>query len=294
MSKSYTVYKNDLKFRKHRNINKSLSLFSDDDAEQHYDIDMDTIQYRLEEAKNNNYYMLDLSNLNLTSLPNLINNKYYNELKNIKCLFINDNNLTNIDDILNQFSNLEVIDTSNNKLKSINYLPKKITELSCHNNELSNICSSDSLLKLDCSFNQIETFSNYINLVDLLCDNNKITKLNTFNKINRIICKFNPLVYVETQKTMTYFDCSNTNLEKINNLPNIKHLLCNDTKISDISHLTSIETLEIINSKIDKIPLLPNLKQILYLSDQNIMLSSKYKIKEHITEKNHCFVIFEK
>ena len=55
MSKSYTVYKNDLKFRKHRNINKSLSLFSDDDAEQHYDIDMDTIQYRLEEAKNNNY-----------------------------------------------------------------------------------------------------------------------------------------------------------------------------------------------------------------------------------------------
>lgn len=289
---SYDVYKNDLKFRKHRNIDKKLSIFRDD-AKDHYDIDMDTFDYRIEESKINDYMLLDLSNLELTDIPDFRSNKNYNNLKNIKYLFINDNKITSLSDNLKQFINLDVLDISSNNLISINYIPLSLTELSCHNNKLIEITSSDSLKKLDCSFNELKKLNDYKNLVDLLCYNNNLSNINTFSKINRIVCKNNPLININTQPILTYLDCSTTNLTNINNMPYIKHLLCNETNITDISKLISLELLELVDSKIEKIIFLPKLKQILYKNTQNILISPKYKINDHIIEREYCSIIFD-
>jgi Leucine-rich repeat (LRR) protein len=289
----YTVYKNDLKFRKHRNIVKKLAIFENDDTKDHYEINMDTINYRIEESKNNDYTCLDLSNLELTYIPDFKHDKNYDKLKNIKYLFINNNKIGKISDNINQFPNLEVLDISSNNLLSIDIMPLKLLELTCHNNKLTEICSSNTLTKLDCSFNEILKLNNYNNLFDLLCNNNKLININTFSKINRIICKNNPIINISSQPLVTYLDCSATNLTKINNMANIKHFLCNETNISDVSNLLSVETLEIINSKVEKLHFLPKLKQILYINTQNILINSKYKISEELTERNHCLAIFK-
>jgi len=113
---------------------------------------MEEIQKRFAYAHLNNY--LDLSNLELFDLP-----KIPDELYNIKYLFINDNKLTNID--LKPFADLQVIDVSNNPIRTIDIIPDNLEELVCNCCELEHIIFHKNLKKLHCSSNLLENIEEY-------------------------------------------------------------------------------------------------------------------------------------
>lgn len=283
----YTVYDNDLKFKKMRDINPKQAKWETSDMRDH-----DTIEYRLEECVKNNFTSLDLSHLELTDLPHdhLSNWKYVDKIKNIIHLFINNNNIKSCD--VRMFKNLQVLDISHNNLTNVK-LPQFLIEFVCNNNNLLMLPMHDNIHRLDCSNNKLTEIPAFSQIKDLLCSNNMIKILKKFKNINRIVCKNNPLTWIDDQPAITQFDCSGTKLSgKINNMNKLKHLICNNTKINNIDNLINLESLEMSYSDITTIPYLNNLKHLIYTKKSDIYLSSKYKIKHHTLEHNTSYVNF--
>lgn len=293
--KKYTVYSNDLKFKKHRNIDPEKAHWDNENVKKKfYQNNLDTLEYRFNECKKNNFEYLDLSNLGLSKIPKFNTYDNFSNIKNIKFLFLNDNKLTEINKELLCFLNLKVLDISSNKLHKINDLPKTIEELVCHNNNLTSIPEHNEVIKIDCSYNDIKNLNKYPNLIDIICDNNKIEHINTYNNVTRIICKNNPLTSIDYQPSMKYFDCSTTKLVgKLPTCPNLKFLVCNYTKINDISNLNELVSLEIIGSSVLKIPYILTLRDLLYQNTQNVIISSKYKIVDYIKERDNSYLKFD-
>lgn len=290
----YIIYTNDLKFKNLRNIDPLKVNWDNEKVKDcYYTKNFDTVGYRLKECKNNNFYYLDLSHLNLSVFPDISKYKYYENVTKIKYLFICNNNLKECDSFLKLFDNLEVLDISYNNIEKIYFLPAKLNEFVCNNNKLVIIPSHELVNKIDCSYNNLVLLPNYPKLIDFLCNDNKIENITTYSNINRIVCKQNPIINIEYQPKMNYLDCSNTNLiGQFSNMPNLKYLICNHTKINDIANLNSLISLEIYDCSINKIPYIATLKDLLYQNTQNILLSSKYKILTHIDEHDNSFIKF--
>lgn len=289
---NYIVYKNDLKFKKNRKIDDEKAQY-DDDAINYKNINMDSYSYRIHECEKNNYLLLDLSGIGLNGIPNVDKEPNSDKIKNIKYLFLNDNNIFDLTG-LKQFLFIEVLDISNNVIKEINYLPNTIVELVCHNNNIQSIVEHKKIIKLDCSNNNISILYEYPNLTDLLCNDNKLTRLRSYDKVLRIVCKNNPITNIDKQQKIEKLDCSNTNIiGTLYNHPNLKFLICNSTKINDVSNLISLEMVEFVDTDITKLNFSHKLKQILFKNTQNIKLSSNFKVKNYVKEIDHIFVIFE-
>jgi len=62
-TRSYPVYRNDIKFRHHRNVDPSRAVWDDDVKKDFHEKDTDSIEYRLEECKRENYETLDLCHM---------------------------------------------------------------------------------------------------------------------------------------------------------------------------------------------------------------------------------------
>jgi len=290
----YVVYKNDLKFKNLRNIDPKKSIWDTEDVHDHYyNTDLDVLKYRLRECRKSKFTYLDLSHLGITEFPKLKKWKYYDELKNLKFLFLNNNKLTICDEALKKFTKLEVLDISTNQIKEITFFPKSLIEFVCHNNNLKRIPSHDNLKKLDCSSNKITELHSHQNLKDLICDHNRLEKIISYNNITRLVCSYNPLLTINTLNNATHLDCSNTKMSgRINDMPSLTHFICNFTKIDDISNLTTLQCLETLGGSITKIPYIDTLKDLLYRDTQDIILASKYKIIEHVKEHDNSYIRF--
>lgn len=216
-------------------------------------MNLDTLQYRLHSCKNNNYTLLDLSNLELFYIPDITNHYDYKNIKNIEYLFVNNNNISIIQkDELEQFTNIIVLDVSSNNLTNLNYLPNTLIELVCKNNYIINICKLSNLIKLDCSFNNMSFINNY--------------------------------------EKLEILDCSNTNISIIY-LKKLKKLYCNNSKICDIQNCHNIEIIEMINSKIEKLFYFSNLKKIVFSIDDKFFISNKYKLKDKQIDNDNVITI---
>lgn len=297
-TEKYIVYKNDLKFKKFRNIDPDKAIFDSDDVEyKNNNVDCDTLVYRLEDCKKNNYSLLDLSYLNLITIPDIRKFNDYDKLKNIKMLFLHDNSLKSLGNELNYFENLEILDVSSNNLTNIEYLPLTLIELACHNNNLTNIISHNLLKRLDCSSNNLESLNNFDLLEQLVCDKNQLKTLNSFQNMTRLICKFNPIIKIGSLPKVSYLDCSNTSLSgtfgQDNIFTNLEYLLINKTNISSLSTNLRIKTLEMAGSKITKLPYIPSLKYILFNKNEHFMLNDKYKIHSYSEKNNDCYMEFK-
>ena len=290
----YIVYENDLKFKTLSNINSNNAIWYDDDVKDKYNNkEIGTLENRLKKCYESEFDSLDLSYLNLETIPNLKMWQYYNELKKIKCLFLNNNKLTICDDSLNCYENLEVLDVSCNDIENITFLPEKIKEFVCHNNKITFLPPHQNLLKLDCSFNNIEKLPILSKLSDLICDNNNLTTIQTYPNINRIICDKNPISIISSQPTLLYLDCSTTNISsKLCEMNNLIYLVCNNTKINDISNLTKLKNLEMIQTSITHIPYLKSLMDLLCSNSDNIKICDKYKVDLYRQEKEYLYIKF--
>jgi Leucine-rich repeat (LRR) protein len=289
----YTVYENDLKFKHLRKIDPAKANWENDVKDKYYKKDYDTITHRLKECNESDFTYLDLSHLELTKLPDLSGWKYYDKLKHVKYLFLNDNKFDIYDNSFAYLNNLEVLDISNNNLKEITYLQNSLKELVCHNNKLKKIPSHVNLFRIDCSNNNIKNLSQYPNVSDILCYENKMEFIDTYPVVKRIVCRQNPLKCIKPQPTLQYFDCSDTNIEESIEMENLKHLICNNTKINNVDNLKKLEILEMTNCDITKVFYTSSLKDVLFDIKQDVLFSSKYEIQNYYTEHDTMFIKFK-
>ena len=293
----YIVYNNDLKFKNSRKINPNNAIWDHDRIEYtYYNKDLDTIKYRLKECINSDFSYLDLSQLDLETLPNLSKWKYYDKLKNIKFLFLNNNKIKFLDKKINHFANLEVLDISCNNIKDVPFIPKLLKEFVCHGNRIESLQSSPENIieKLDCSDNLLSNLTEYYYLTDLLCYNNKLESIPEYKNLTRLVCKNNHVTFINFQPKLLYLDCSTTMLtNKITDMPSVKYLICNYTRISDISNFSQLESLEIINTDITKIPYIKMLEHLIFKNDQNILLHPSFKVLEYVKEHDNSYIRFK-
>jgi Leucine-rich repeat (LRR) protein len=292
MLAKYDVYENDLKFSEH--IDPEKTRWHNKDVQKKFlTNEVKTLEYRLNECRKNNYEYLDISYLKLESIPDFTKHVDYNKLQNIKFLFANDNEIKDLEKSLFQFKKLQVLDISCNKLKKIKTIPSSLTELVCHNNKLTLICSSDYLLTLDCSFNRMESISEYSSAKTILCENNKICEFQTFLNAKHISLKDNPLTKIHSQPNLEFLNIENTSLTgDLPEMPRLKWLICHNTSIGGIKKLISLEHIEMTKCSLLEIPYLKFLQDILCDLSSNLKVDNKMKLKTYLIEREHAYYIF--
>jgi len=134
----------------------------------------------------NNLIILDCSNNPLTTIP-------LDNLTNLKELYCDDGNLTNLNSIVN-LSKLEKLYCENNPLYNLPNLDKLVNlqELNCSNDSLSILPSLDNLSQLtefNCSDNLLSTIENLNSLTKLqylYCNNNQLSNLSSLDELTEL------------------------------------------------------------------------------------------------------------
>lgn len=231
---------------------------------------------------------INLSNLNLSNIDSILS---FNNI----IIFANRNKLNDID--INKCINLQILDISNNHIKTINHLPKSIKELYCSDNKIDFIVESDGLEILNCSGNYLSFISPYISLKGLECNDNYIFKIDAllYPNLKSLICKNNRIKKIVGFSNLEYIDISCNQLVEINNIPNIIDLLCNNNKITNLpppSDIPNILYIEIQENDIKTIEYYPTLKDLYCDYHPDMKLSNKYNIKS-LKNYNSSLVLFE-
>ena len=291
----YTVYRNDIKFRDHRNIDPDRAIWTNDVKQDFINKNTDSISYRMEDCKRENYETLDISHMTSECFDELIINAIFKLIKNkIQHIFAKDcriNSLPNLYDL----SSLLTLDISNNNLEYLPELPLSLEELIVTDNKLKSITNHlPNLLRLIASNNMI-TFINYSSskLQILYINNNPLT-----NDINNENFKnLKNLYYLDASNTkitnihslskLNYLNISHTYINTLPILPILDTLECNESNLKDIKKLTSLKTLEMSNSKIEEIHYIENLSSLIYHNTNPIKISKKYNIYQVKKNKNN-------
>lgn len=278
-TRKYPVYRNDIKFRKHRGVDPSRAEWDDDVKQDYQDKDTDSIEYRLEECKREKNETLDLSHMQEDCFEQLFSNKTFLSIRKIiQHIFAKDCNIRVLPNLSGLIS-LQTLDVSCNKLKKLPELPESLEELIVNDNRLSVI--DNDLPKL-LRFNGSD---------------NMLTRINYSNSLERVHIKNNPIDVVPKLSNLYFLDASITKVKKIHPMPKLKyldisfteimiipdmpcleHLQCNESSVNDISIIKSLHSLEIVNAKIDRIHYMPNLYTVTYHDSNPIKLSKQFKI----------------
>jgi Leucine-rich repeat (LRR) protein len=223
----------DLKYKKHRCIDIEELQKLNKDIPELFGEDEDTLKYRIKECNNNDSISLDISHLDLKSIP-------FNIPINIKYLFCNHNLMKSLDNIL-FFKKLQILDFSNNKLTKLPELPSTLIELTCRNNYLEDIdliIHCPNIKRIDFSYNKlndIKLLKQLENLEVLVINNNNLTDIPDLKNIKKIICKNNKICQLGRYDNMEELECNDNMLTSISNYPNLKRLYCEDNKIEKIN-----------------------------------------------------------
>jgi hypothetical protein len=274
--KKYVIYQNDLKHRNMTKLDINKIDWDKNDIRHLYNINHDTLEYRLNESGKDNYHNMDLTNINLTEIPKqIINNILYSNLIH---LFISNNNLKDTID-LSIFKKLETLDIDNNSIDNI-ILPISLKELSVCNNKLKHINCNNNLSRLKCSFNLIENININKTIEIIIVDNNKLTNLNltNYNNCKKIVIFNNPLQQLIISPNIEYIDMSETLIFKLNDSDNLIHLVANSCKnLTKLQKYKNIEYIEVIDTPIDKLYYYEKYKLILLQINLTKNISKKYK-----------------
>lgn len=151
--------------------------------------------------------------INIKNMPRFSIDRLFNNLpKDITKLCLSHRNLTYIPDSISRFKNLEVLDCSNNSLKS-----------------LPNISVLTSLRYLNCSYNLLKTLPNLSTLVHLqvlYCSSNKLSSLPNLSGL----------------KKLENIDCNNNQLTSLPSLSGLKKLKLLCTMNNKLPKIMNIDT----------------------------------------------------
>lgn len=291
----YQIYRNDIKYRKHKNIDPDKAIWDDGIKHDYHNKETDSLEYRIQECVRENYDSLDLSHmhsLNNTIINNLIDDQTFSDImKKIKHLFINNNGMYSLPD-LRYFTSLETLDISHNNLEELPNLPDTLEELVFNDNQISSVdIVLPKLKRLNAANNKISKInfpekleSLYLNDNPISCEISRLDKLNYLDISKTRIYKINILPKVR------YLDCSFTKIIKLPRLDNLEELVCNDTLIEDINVSDKLMTLNICRTKVNKISFIKPLQTLIY-DDEKIVLSQSYKIRQVLKNRNNIYNI---
>jgi len=290
---NHTISENDLKYYKKDIDYKKLTPSSKKLFDKYRNVDTESVQFRLNEQKkikeNNEEEYLDLALLNLSIIPCVFETS-------LKFLFISDNNLITLGNLSN-LVNLKALDCSNNKLTSLNNLPKNLTELICSHNNLNTLdCSYLPYLQiLDCGYNEM-SFLNYGNNLKMLeCENNKLTTLHPTKSTTTLItlhCHNNFLTTLPNYKILKFLNCSKNQITKLCDYKMLEELYCDNNKISNLSNLPSIQIISCNHNSGITLPYFDKLQEI-SIDIENSCISSKYKILATYKSKTTILIFFQ-
>lgn len=277
-SDTYKIYKNELKYIKHRGILLNNVVNS-------LPYDMDSLEYRFNECTESNNKLLDLSHLGLTDLPNIP--------PQIKYLFIN-NNLFNKNLNLSHLKNLKILDCSNNSLTSLPTLPEFLEEILCRNNSIDNIdvITKYNIKRLDCSYNKINKIPIIDSLEILYCSHNNIVHIPCMNNLKKLDCRSNMISIIESMKNLELLECDKNKLSSIKDFPTLKYLFCNNNIITNLENLDSVEIIHCVKNNINKLKFFYKLKELM-CDAQLEVISIRYQLS-HIEEKKNIKVFYFK
>lgn len=282
----YLVYSNDLKYTKHRNLDAKRIIYEGNKVKYLYDnINCDSLGYRLYECQKSGMTSLDLNNLDLIVFP-AIPQKFR---ESIKCLFIAENDLEILPDLID-FKKLEILEIGNNNITEIGKLPSSLLELSCRYNKIRFLPSSNEcpkLMRLDCTNNEIDDLPKYNNLVNLVCNNNKLSIIPNIPILERLSCSGNNIYHIEVCSKLKYLDCSHNKLTKLYEYSNLIDLICNGNNIYEQYPYQKLKYLEIFNTPIKQIPFMPCLEDLLCDKETIKKLSKTYITERNLTIKVH-------
>lgn len=158
------------------------------------------------------YIFLDLSDLNLSSLPILP--------EEVRALNCNNNNLTTIEYLP---SNLNMLLASNNSLISIKSFPDSLRLISIRENSLTALPELPSMLaSLECSNNYLYALPTLPSLLtDLECSYNQLTSLpNLPPELNVLHCDHNQLTQIPTlPSNLQVLRCNNNLITRLHKIP---------------------------------------------------------------------------
>lgn len=285
--RKYIVYRNDIKYKKYRNIDPNRAIWEEDVKHDFNNIDTDSLEYRINECEKEKYVILDLSYTDKNCFIKLkLHSKYKYIENNLQHLFAEHSNIEIIPD-LNEMTKLETLDISFNNLSNLPKLPKSLVELVVNNNKISQFKNElPNLKRLKVSNNNIASIIYNDSLESIYLNNNPIS----------YICELPKLYYMNISGTkidnlyrlplLKFLNCSKTLIKKIPEMKSLIYLICTNSEVADISELQTLETLEISNSKIIIIHYMEKLKKLIYFDNGKIKLSSKYKIYNFKQNRN--------
>lgn len=265
------IYKNDLKFNE--NLDIESSEFESDAVKSIYNNfkSKPKIELRIEDSKMENYRYLDLSKLEL-------NDKYFSQLLELKKIItilsqiefldLSNNNLTKLPDLKN-FPNILYLNVSFNLIDH-DIVDNNLIELTCHNNSIKSIKSkklthlnaSNNLISsidipnikiLIISFNKINWISSYINLVYLECIENNLNKIDNMYGLEELYIGNNNILDIKNMPKLKVLNCVGNPIDKIKYFPNLKTLMASTCKVSSqyiLSNMEKIKSDYLINFKI--------------------------------------------
>lgn len=188
---------------------------------------------------------------------NFINIFNGTEFKNIKRLFINLNKLTDI----KYPPNIELLDVSDNLLKTLDDFPPNLTDIDCSNNEIKKLPAlNNKLLRIDFSHNSIKDFPDFPDgTTTIIGITNGCTVINKVpssieelnmkdNRINEIKCIFPP--------SLTNLNLCDNSLMIMPDLPtNIEQVDLSSNRIQIIKEIPeSVKILDISDNCLTSIP----------------------------------------
>jgi hypothetical protein len=273
--KEIDFYKSDIKYGIKHDISKYN--FVSEHVEKLYNKfkNKASIEFRIEDAKLENYEYFDLSKLTLTDklLNHLINIDIIdNILKKIYFLDLSNNNLssiTQINKILDIYKNIKILDISNNKFKG-EFINNTLDEFICQDNDITCI-KSNTMKKINAMNNQIHTIE--IPLVETLyIKNNNLTSIGNCNNLS-------------------YLNCCDNNIIDITHLRNLEELYITNNKINSLKSLNNLFICNCVNNPIEKIDYLDKIIEITCSTDN---ISSKYIVSSSVKNKNNYLFNFSR
>jgi len=291
----YTVYRNDIKNKNENQINPS-NVEWDGCTEKDFDQDTDSIDYRISECVREKYDMLDLSNMSETCYRDLVEHSDYKAIRlKLKHLFISNSHIKNITSLVD-FENLETLEMNNNLIECLPLLPASLQELNIENNRLKNINQMlPNMKRLFCKNNLLENLIIMNSIERIECSHNPLQTIKSFegkfHQIYLMDCSNTLITEIPLMENLKYLDCSNTPLKKLPQLNSLKVLSSNDSSLEDITLLNSVESIEMVRNNINSIHFIKSLQEVVYEKSRNIMFSKNYRVKSLQENRNEIYKV---
>ncbi|TAE49430.1 MAG: LysM peptidoglycan-binding domain-containing protein, partial [Cytophagales bacterium] len=198
---------------------------------------------------------------------------------------------------IGQLKNLQVLNCSDNQLKSLAGIEKltSLTELSCRGNQLKSLAGIEkltSLTEVSCSNNQLKSLAGIEQLASLtylICDSNQLTSLSGIEQLTSLrvlYCSYNQLTTLIGIKKLTSLaslycaDNQLTNLVGIEKLTSLTKLDCSYNQLislSGVEQLTSLTKLECFANQLTSLSGIEKLTSLtkLYCSENKLITLPK-------------------